>query len=88
MNPLGQMIASPLLGLLYQKTGSAKMVGLITSVGYIAANVVYATLSVFPEDYRYSLLLTARFIVGACSGSKVLGAPDYKVCLSTQPLTN
>ena len=68
MNPLGQMIASPLFGLLYQKTGSARLVGVITSVAYFGGNILYAILSVFPEDYRYGLLLFSRFIVGVSSG--------------------
>ena len=65
---LGQMIASPLFGWLYQKTGSARLVGLITSVAYIVGNILYSILSVFPEDYRYGLLLFSRFIVGVSSG--------------------
>ena len=62
------MIASPLFGWLYQKTGSARLVGLITSVAYIVGNILYSILSVFPEDYRYGLLLFSRFIVGVSSG--------------------
>lgn len=69
VNPLGQMIASPLFGWLYQKTGSARLVGLITSVAYIVGNILYSILSVFPEDYRYGLLLFSRFIVGVSSGN-------------------
>ena len=69
---LGQMIASPLFGWLYQKTGSARLVGLITSVAYIVGNILYSILSVFPEDYRYGLLLFSRFIVGVSSGKVVI----------------
>ena len=69
---LGQMIASPLFGWLYQKTGSARLVGLITSVAYIVGNILYSILSVFPEDYRYGLLLFSRFIVGVSSGINLI----------------
>lgn len=72
INPLGQMIAAPLFGYLYQKTGSARLVGLITSVAYILGNILYAILSVFPQDYRYGLMLLSRFIVGASAGTKCL----------------
>ena len=68
VNPLGQTIASPIFGILYSKTGSARLVGVITSVAYIFGNILYSTLTVFPEDYRYPLLLVSRFIVGACAG--------------------
>ena len=69
VNPLGQMVASPIFGYLYQKTGSARLVGLITSLAYILGNILYSILSVFPEDYRYPLLLFSRFIVGVSSGN-------------------
>ena len=68
VNPLGQTIAAPVLGILYAKTGSARLVGIITSVAYILGNILYSILTVFPEDYRYPLLLVSRFIVGACAG--------------------
>ena len=76
---LGQMIASPLFGWLYQKTGSARLVGLITSVAYIVGNILYSILSVFPEDYRYGLLLFSRFIVGVSSGIYFI----YRIVAST-----
>ena len=69
VNPLGQMVASPVFGYLYQKTGSARLVGLITSLAYVLGNILYSILSVFPEDYRYPLLLFSRFIVGVSSGN-------------------
>ena len=72
VNPLGQTIASPIFGILYSKTGSARLVGVITSVAYIFGNILYSTLTVFPEDYRYPLLLVSRFIVGACAGKTTL----------------
>ena len=74
------MIASPLFGWLYQKTGSARLVGLITSVAYIVGNILYSILSVFPEDYRYALLLFSRFIVGVSSGSYI----SYLLILSVK----
>lgn len=87
VNPLGQTIASPIFGILYSKTGSARLVGIITSVAYIFGNILYSTLTVFPEDYRYPLLLVSRFIVGACAGKYTYGnciASQFKIQL---PLT-
>ena len=68
VNPLGQTVAAPIFGILYAKTGSARLVGIITSVAYIVGNILYSTLTVFPENARYPLLLASRFIVGACAG--------------------
>ena len=70
-NPLGQTLAAPLFGWFYQKTGSARIVGVITSLVYIVGNILYSTLSVFPQDSRYWLLLASRFIVGVCSGKVI-----------------
>ena len=53
------------------------MVGVITSLVYIGGNILYSILSVFPQDYRYPLLLLSRFTVGFCAG-------DFK--LSTRAL--
>ena len=78
-NPLGQMIAAPLFGLLYQKTGSARLVGLTTSVAYVAGSILYSILSVFPEDYQYPLLLFSRFVVGACAGKPSKQEIDFQM---------
>ena len=68
-NPLGQMIFSPILGWIAAKTGSVRLIGIVTSAAYIAGNILYATLSAFPTgDSRFWLMLTSRFIVGASSG--------------------
>ena len=63
------MLFSPILGWISAKTGSVRIIGIATSVAYIAGNVLYATLSAFPEgDIRFWLMLTSRFVVGASSG--------------------
>ena len=67
MQPLAQTIFSPILGFLTTKFGTKK-IGLIASLTYILSNALYSTLSVFPEDYRYGLLITSRFITGMSSG--------------------
>ena len=67
MQPLAQTIFSPILGFLTTKFGT-KRIGLIASLTYILSNSLYSTLSVFPEDYRYGLLITSRFITGMSSG--------------------
>lgn len=69
-NPLGQMVAAPFFGWLNEKTGSVRLVGLVTSAAYIGGNILYSLLALFPEgDVRYWMLLTSRFIVGASSGN-------------------
>ena len=87
VNPLGQTIASPIFGILYSKTGSARLVGIITSVAYIFGNILYSTLTVFPEDYRYPLLLVSRFIVGACAGKTTLEVPNCISPVFQNPIT-
>jgi hypothetical protein len=63
------MLFSPILGWIAAKTGSVQMIGIVTSVAYIGGNVIYATLSAFPEgDIRFCMMLLSRFIVGASSG--------------------
>ena len=68
IQPLGQTIFGPILGYLNTKIGTRK-IGLMSSIAYVIGNILYSILSVFPVSYRYPLLLTARFIVGACSGN-------------------
>ena len=84
VNPLGQTIASPIFGILYSKTGSARLVGIITSIAYIFGNILYSTLTVFPEDYRYPLLLVSRFIVGACAGKTTLKVTVFRLYFKIQ----
>ena len=67
IQPLGQTIFSPILGFLTTKFGTKKIV-LTASIAYILGNALYSTLSVFPEDYRYALLITSRFTVGMAGG--------------------
>ena len=70
INPLGQVIFSPLLGYLNNKTNSARPALLISGVLVIVSNTLYSVLSIFPEDSRYALLLLSRFITG-CAGGKI-----------------
>nr|XP_040579038.1 uncharacterized protein LOC121127673 [Lepeophtheirus salmonis] len=69
MNPLGQMIASPLLGYIFNKTNDLRSISMAMAVVYILGNSLYSILSLFPEgESRYIGLLSSRFIVGFASG--------------------
>ncbi len=68
-NPLGQLIMSPVLGWASNKmNGRIGPACMFTSVTYMVGNALYAILSVFPEDWRYGMLMLSRFIVGASAG--------------------
>ncbi|CAF2740137.1 MSFD8 [Lepeophtheirus salmonis] len=49
MNPLGQMIASPLLGYIFNKTNDLRSISMAMAVVYILGNSLYSILSLFPE---------------------------------------
>lgn len=68
--PLGQMIFSPIFGVIANKMGgSIRLICLVTAVVYTLGNILYSILSVFPESARFGLLLVARFLVGASSAN-------------------
>ena len=69
-NPLGQLIFSPILGMLANKlNGSIRAVGIGCSVMFIAGNFLYAIPSLLPEgNGRVVLLFISRFLTGASSG--------------------
>jgi len=70
LNPIGQVIFSPILGWLSDKLNGVRWIGIGTSVVFIIANILYAILSVFPtNDGRYAALLISRFLTGATSGN-------------------
>ena len=82
MNPLGQMVFSPISGIISNKMGSIRLVCLVTSGLYIFGNLLYAILSVFPEDSRLALLIVARLATGIASGIYVgsfIDAPINKL---------
>ena len=69
LNPIGQVIFSPILGWLANKLHGVRLIGIVTSIVFIIANILYAILSVFPTgDGRYIALLISRFLTGATSG--------------------
>ena len=71
LNPIGQVIFSPILGWLSDRLNGVRWIGIGTSVVFIIANILYAILSVFPtNDGRYAALLISRFLTGATSGEK------------------
>ncbi|TRY68880.1 hypothetical protein TCAL_11023 [Tigriopus californicus] len=70
INPLGQMIFSPILGWVANKMGgSIRLICLFCSALYCIGNVVYSILSVFPESSRYPILMVARFLIGVSSAN-------------------
>ena len=69
MNPLAQMIFSPIFGYMHNKIGSFRTVCLAASALFIIGNLLYSILSVFPSaNGRYYALLASRFLTGASSG--------------------
>ena len=69
MNPLAQMIFSPIFGYMHNKIGSFRTVCLAASTLFIMGNLLYSILSVFPSaNGRYYALLASRFLTGASSG--------------------
>lgn len=73
LNPIGQVIFSPILGWLANKLHGVRLIGIVTSIVFIIANILYAILSVFPTgDGRYAALLISRFLTGATSGNCII----------------
>jgi len=74
INPIGQLITSPIFGWLANKLGSIRMILVTTGVLYLLGNTLYACLSLLPHDpeekvetrgvYRYSFMLLARLLIG------------------------
>merc|ERR1712038_1591396 len=71
INPVGQMIFSPILGWLSNKLGSIRLVMYITCCVYIVGNLLYSCLSLLPEENqgksRWLCMLAARCMVGISS---------------------
>ncbi|XP_047495449.1 major facilitator superfamily domain-containing protein 8-like isoform X3 [Penaeus chinensis] len=65
-NPLGQMVASPLLGLWGNKAGSNRGAFLTTILLFIVGNILYAILSLFGTAAR-GVMIFSRFLVGISS---------------------
>ena len=68
VNPLGQLLFSPVFGFLANKFRSIRAITLAACITYVGGNVIYSTLSLFPNDSRYYLLLVCRFMVGISTG--------------------
>lgn len=74
-NPLGQMLASPLLGLWGNKSGSIRLACLSTVVMFIFGNIMYSLLALFNnmgEMAPYYAMIVSRFIVGVSSANVTL----------------
>ncbi|ROT67089.1 putative major facilitator superfamily domain-containing protein 8 [Penaeus vannamei] len=65
-NPLGQMVASPLLGLWGNKAGSNRGAFLTTILLFITGNILYAILSLFGTAAK-GVMIFSRFLVGISS---------------------
>ena len=69
VNPLAQMIFSPIFGYLHNKIGAVRPLGISAAVIFIIGNLLYSMLSLVPsENGRYALLLLSRFLTGASAG--------------------
>ncbi|XP_068249809.1 major facilitator superfamily domain-containing protein 8-like [Palaemon carinicauda] len=62
-NPLGQMLASPILGLWANKARSSRGALLFAIAIFIVGNALYSILSIFGASSR-ALMVFARFLVG------------------------
>lgn len=73
INPLGQMLFSPLLGWLSNKLGSIRLVMLATCCVYVLGNLVYSCLSLMPGQnegqIRWMMMLAGRLLVGISSAN-------------------
>jgi len=73
INPVGQMIFSPILGWLSNKLGSIRLVMYCTCCVYIAGNLIYSCLSLLPEENegksRWICMLVARCMIGISSAN-------------------
>ncbi|XP_023341021.1 major facilitator superfamily domain-containing protein 8 [Eurytemora carolleeae] len=80
INPLGQLIFSPIFGWLGNRFGSIRLICLISCIAYVIGNVMYSCLSLFPHDpdedvetrgrYRYIAMFLARLLVGISSANQ------------------
>ncbi|XP_069951415.1 uncharacterized protein [Cherax quadricarinatus] len=67
VNPLGQMLAAPALGLWANKTGSIRAASITSVVMFMVGNIMYALLAVFKnmgEMGPYYAMMVSRFIFG------------------------
>ncbi|XP_047495157.1 major facilitator superfamily domain-containing protein 8-like [Penaeus chinensis] len=74
-NPFGQMIASPLLGLWGNKSGSIRWACITTVIVFILGNAMYSMLHLFQGlSYLSSFyaMIVSRFIVGISSANVTL----------------
>lgn len=74
-NPLGQVLASPLLGLWGNKAGSIRIPCIVTVIAYIFGNAMYSLLSALDglgEMASYYGMIVSRLIVGISSANVVL----------------
>ena len=67
MDPL-QLLFSPVFGFLANKFRSIRAITLAACITYVGGNIIYSTLSLFPYDARYWMLLVCRFMVGISTG--------------------
>ena len=74
VNPLGQLLFSPVFGFLANRLRSIRLITLAACVTYISGNVIYSLLSLFAYDLRYPMLLLCRFMVGISTGMALVDA--------------
>lgn len=74
-NPLGQMLASPLLGIWGNKAGGIRIPCMVTVVVFIIGNAMYSLLPAFNDMgdmASYYAMIGSRFIVGVSSANVTL----------------
>ncbi|KAF2354785.1 Major facilitator superfamily [Trinorchestia longiramus] len=75
INPLGQLLAAPLLGWWGNKAGSNRTAFLISVFFYVLGNVMYAMLRLMSSTLAAYALMASRFVVG-------VGSANIAVCRS------
>ena len=74
INPIGQMVFSPILGWITNKVGSIRVVCFLTCILYIIGNVIYSCLSLFPDSHdgwwRSGFMLFGRLLVGISTANQ------------------
>ena len=72
VNPLAQVIFSPIFGFWHNRIEKIRPLGIYAAAVFIVGNLLYSILSVIPsENGRYGLLLLSRFLTGAASGKNL-----------------
>ena len=78
VNPLAQMVFSPLIGWIVAKLGRVRPVLIAASLSFVLAYVIYSLVSLAPVQYRFYALLVARAVMGASAGNLQFDSSGWK----------